>query len=129
MSGPDPAPGDMEGMRGLQGIALAGRFVLELAAVAALAWWGIKTGSDDVSRGVLAVLAVGALIVVWALLIAPRARNGIPPRTRWIIGTGLLLLGPVALYSVGSVDLALLFLALVAIDTFVVLWLDAQPGA
>ena len=49
-------------------------FLLELAALAALCWWGFATGA-----GVVAVaLGVGAPVaaaVVWGLFAAPRARH------------------------------------------------------
>ncbi|MFN8518855.1 MAG: DUF2568 domain-containing protein [Chloroflexota bacterium] len=74
----------------IQKAALAGRFLLELAGVAALVWWGIKVGTDDISRAGLALLAGGGLVVVWALVVAPKARNPLSPMTRWLIGTVLL---------------------------------------
>lgn len=119
---------DWERMQTVEKVALAGRFLLELAGVAALAWWGIKVGTDDISRAVLAVLAGGGLIVVWALVVAPKARNPLPPLTRWLIGTVLLMVAAVALWVVGPQELAILFAVLVAIDTAVLLWIDTQRG-
>lgn len=117
---------DWERLRTIQKVALAGRFLLELAAVAALVWWGIKVGTDDISRLGLAVLAGGGLIVVWALVVAPKARNPLAPMTRWLIGTVLLMVAAVALWVVGPQELAILFAVLVAIDTAVLLWLDMR---
>ena len=101
----DQADG-MGRMRGAEGLALTLRFVLEIGAVAALAWWGIKVGTDDLSRAGLAIFAAVLFIVVWALVVAPKARNPLSPMTRWLIGTGLLLLAVVALWTVGPVELA-----------------------
>jgi hypothetical protein len=122
--------GQTDRFQGVQGIALVGRFLLEIAAVAALVWWGIKTGTDDLSRAGLAVLAAGALILVWALVVAPKARNPLSPLTRWLIGTALLMIAVVALWSVGPAELAILFGVVVVVDTAVLLWYDYQrpPG-
>jgi len=124
MSRSSSAPDDWQRMRTVEKAALALRFLLEIAGVAALAWWGIKVGSDDVSRILLAVVAGGGLIVVWALLVAPKARNPLSPLTRWLLGTVLLMLAAVALWSAGAQEAALVFGALVAVDTAVLLWLD-----
>lgn len=124
MTRSSPAPDDWQRMRTIEQLALALRFLLEVAGVAALAWWGIRTGSDDVSRTLLAVVAAGGLIIVWALLVAPKARNPLSPLTRWLLGTVLLMLAAVALWTAGAPEAALVFGALVAVDTAVLLWLD-----
>jgi hypothetical protein len=119
---------DWERMETIEKVALAGRFLLELAGVAALVWWGVKVGTDDISRAGLALLAGGGLVVIWALVVAPKARNPLSPMTRWLIGTVLLMVAAVALWSVGEEELAVLFAVLVGIDTAVLLWLDAKRG-
>lgn len=119
---------DWERLQPIEKVALAGRFLLELAGVAALVWWGIKAGTDDISRAGLALLAGGGLVVVWALVVAPKARNPLSPLTRWLIGTVLLMVAAVALWTVGEEELAILFAVLVGIDTAVILWLDTQRG-
>lgn len=119
---------DWQRMQTIEKVALAGRFLLELAGVAALVWWGIKVGTDDISRAGLALLAGGGLILVWALVVAPKARNPLPPLTRWLIGTVLLMVAAVALWTVGEEELAVVFAVLVGIDTAVLLWLDTRRG-
>lgn len=117
---------EWERMETTKKVALAVRVLLELAGVAALVWWGIKVGTDDISRAGLALLAGGGLVLVWALVVAPKARNPLSPMTRWLIGTVLLMVAAVALWVVGPQELAILFAILVAIDTAVLLWLDAR---
>jgi Na+/melibiose symporter-like transporter len=117
---------DWERLQTIQKVALVGRFLLEVAGVAALVWWGIKVGTDDVSRAGLALLAGGGLIVIWALVVAPKARNPLSPMTRWLIGTVLLMVAAVALWTVGPQELAVLYALLVGIDTAVLLWIDAR---
>jgi Na+/melibiose symporter-like transporter len=116
-------------LRGVSGIALALRFLLELAGVAALAWWGIQTGTDDVGRAVLAIGAAGSLVVIWGLVVAPKARNRLAPRVRWLIGSGLLLVAAGALWAVGSTVAAALFAVLIVVDTLILLALDRDPTA
>jgi Na+/melibiose symporter-like transporter len=122
----DRARTEWERMEGLEKGALVLRFLLEVAGVAALAWWGIKVGSDDLSRAGLAIIAAGGLIVIWALVVAPKARNPLSPTTRWLIGTVLLMVAAVALWTVGPQELAILFAVLVAIDTAILLWIDTH---
>jgi hypothetical protein len=122
----DRARTEWERMEGLEKGVLVLRFLLEVAGVAALAWWGIKAGSDDLSRAGLAIIAAGGLIVIWALVVAPKARNPLSPTTRWLIGTVLLMVAAVALWTVGPQELAILFAVLVAIDTAILLWIDTH---
>ena len=72
-------------------ISLATRFILELVGIALVAWLG---AAAPVAGPVRALLVVGlpiALIVVWGLVVAPKANNVLPLRARELIGTGLLL--------------------------------------
>lgn len=116
-------------LSGLSGVALGLRLVLEIAGVISLAWWGINTGSDDLSRAGLAIAAAGGLIVVWALIVAPKARNPIALPTRMLIGSALLLVAARALWVVGPELLGIVFAVLVVIDTLVIVWLDREPAA
>ena len=71
-------------------------------------------------------IAGGGLVVIWALVVAPKARNPLSPMTRWLIGTVLLMVAAVALWTVGLPELAVLFAVLVAIDTAILLWIDTH---
>ncbi|HSP71736.1 MAG TPA: DUF2568 domain-containing protein [Gaiellaceae bacterium] len=55
---------------------LALRFLLELAALAALAWWGAGV------HVAVAVLAPLAFAVLWGLFVAPKARIELPLAAR-----------------------------------------------
>jgi uncharacterized protein DUF2568 len=57
----------------LEGANLALRFLLELSALAATAYWGYDTGSG-LTRWVLAVVVPAIVVVVWALFLSPKAR-------------------------------------------------------
>ena len=126
MNDQDRAATEWDRMERLEKGALVLRFLLEVAGVAALVWWGIKVGTDDLSRAGLAIIAGGGLVVIWALVVAPKARNPLSPMTRWLIGTVLLMVAAVALWTVGLPELAVLFAVLVAIDTAILLWIDTH---
>lgn len=118
-----------ERISGVAGAAYALRLLLELAGLVAVAWWGIQTGSDSLSRAVLAIGAAALLAVSWGLVVAPRARNDLKPRTRWIVGSVLLLVAAGMLWVVGPAVLAVIFAVLIVIDTIVVLRLDRDPAS
>ncbi|MFF3603996.1 DUF2568 domain-containing protein [Streptomyces sp. NPDC002463] len=53
-------------------------FLLELAALAVLAWWGWESAEHVVLRLLLAVAAPALAALVWGLFAAPRARFRVP---------------------------------------------------
>ncbi|MEU2235018.1 YrdB family protein [Streptomyces vietnamensis] len=53
-------------------------FLLELAALAALAWWGWDSAENVALRLLLAVAAPAVAAVVWGLFAAPKARFRVP---------------------------------------------------
>jgi Protein of unknown function (DUF2568) len=56
---------------------LALRFIVELAALGGLAYWGAHTGSG-IASVILAVAAPLAAAVVWGLYAAPKASRRLP---------------------------------------------------
>jgi hypothetical protein len=50
------------------------RFALELAALAAFAYWGVKTGGTLATQIVLAVALPIVAAMAWGLLVSPKAR-------------------------------------------------------
>ncbi|MFE5597058.1 DUF2568 domain-containing protein [Streptomyces sp. NPDC056549] len=53
-------------------------FLLELAALAVLAWWGWEAAENAALRLLLAVAAPALAAVVWGLFAAPKARYRVP---------------------------------------------------
>lgn len=88
---------------------LAVRFLLELAALAALGYWGYQTGSGSFSRIALAIGAPLLAAVVWGLFVAPKATFA----TRGALRLGLQLLvfgaAALALANAGQTTLAIVF--------------------
>jgi fermentation-respiration switch protein FrsA (DUF1100 family) len=98
-------------------ISEALRFFLELGAIVALSYWGVHASADLPVQAVLAVGAPVALIVVWALFIAPRAVYPISRLAQAIAGGLLLEIAAVALVIAGLPLVGFVFGGLIAIDT------------
>jgi hypothetical protein len=84
------------------------RFVLELAAFAAIGYWA-WTAADGWLRPVLTVAAVGAVIVVWGLFVSPKAKVDTPAWARFAIEVAVWIAAGAALYAAGSEGLAIGF--------------------
>lgn len=102
-------------MRVSMGEAL--RFVLELGGIVALGFWGLHASKDLPIQVILAIGAPAALIVVWALFVAPRAVYPMPRLAQAITGGLLLEIAAVALVIAGQPLVGLVYGGLVAIDT------------
>lgn len=59
-------------MKTIVGINLGIRFILEMAMLGVLAYWGYETG-EGAMRWLLLVLAPAAAIVLWGLFVSPKA--------------------------------------------------------
>lgn len=87
------------------------RFLTELALLAGVAWLGALLGHGGWPSVVLAILAVGIVVVLWGRLIAPRANRRLSDPARLIVeivlfaGTaaGLAALGHPIVALVGGV--------------------------
>jgi hypothetical protein len=62
----------------IKGANLLLRFLLELFALGALGYWGLKTGSATITKVVLGCGAPVVAAVLWGTFVSPRA----PPRPR-----------------------------------------------
>ena len=87
---------------------LALRFLLELCALAAAAYWG-ATGDGGRGRRVLLAVAVPVLVgVVWMLFVAPGATLDTPPVLRFLLELALFAAAASALLHRGHLVLAAL---------------------
>jgi hypothetical protein len=97
-------------------LTLTVRFLLELAMLAALAYWGAFVGE----RGVAVVLGVGAPLgaaLVWGAFVAPKARW--PVRTPIRVAVELVLFGiaSAGLVATGHPALGALLFAAAAVTS------------
>jgi hypothetical protein len=74
------------------------RFLLELAGIAAFGVWGLTVSTSPI----IAVVAVVAAVVVWAVVVAPRTRNGLSQPQKDVVGTAILLVAAAALVAAGN---------------------------
>lgn len=104
----------------LKPVNLAVKFLLELAAFAALAYWGATTG-PGVWAVLLAVAAPLAAVIVWGLFAAPRARRRLPRPARAPLELAVFRLAvpglaAVGLAAAGAVTLAVIFGVVVIVN-------------
>ncbi|MCX5311099.1 YrdB family protein [Streptomyces sp. NBC_00154] len=77
-------------------------FVVELAALACLSWWGFHAGGGNLARQLLLAFAIPALaIALWGLFAAPRARIRLPLAGVLSVKAVVLGGGAFGLYRVG----------------------------
>ncbi|MFG3525858.1 YrdB family protein [Streptomyces sp. NPDC047917] len=92
-------------------------FVVELAALAALARWGFATGDGVAGRLLLGVGTPVAAAVVWGMFAAPRARFR-PPLVGVLLVKAVVLGGGVyAVHAVGDSVAAVCFGVVVVVNT------------
>ncbi len=85
---------------------LALRFLLELCLVAALGYWGFKTGQGWIAKSGLGIGAPLLAAVVWGAFIAPKAAWLLPNPWLLILELALFSLAGAALYLAGQPILA-----------------------
>ena len=101
------------------------RFVTELAGIAAIGYAGFQVAGPMPVRAIAGIGGALALIVTWALVVAPNTVNGLTQPQKDLIGTGLLLLAAVALAVAGQLRLAIAF-AIVVIGNTALLFVFGQ---
>jgi hypothetical protein len=92
------------------------RFVLELCALAALAYWGYQTGTGPGQKIGLAIGAPLLMAVVWALVVSPKAVLALPAPVPLLLGVALLGLAALALAAAGRPTLAIGFGVIVVLN-------------
>lgn len=103
-------------MPAARAVNLAVRFLLELAMLAALAYWGLHTG-DSLPVDVL--LGVGAPVVaaaVWGTFAAPRSDRRLSGPALVAVQLTLLGAGAVALAAAGRTALAVVFAIVIVVN-------------
>jgi Protein of unknown function (DUF2568) len=99
----------------LRAANLALKFLLELAAFAALAYWGATTGGGAASI-LLAVAAPAVAVALWAVFAAPRSERRLGEAVRIPFEIAVFAVAVVALVAAGAPVAALLLAALVLLN-------------
>jgi hypothetical protein len=105
------------------------RFLLELCALAAVAYWGSQVSSSTVVNVIVAIAAPLALATIWGVWLAPNSRRRLARPARTVLELAVLAAAVVALVAVGATLLALA-LTVVAVANGLLLhhWvLDDEP--
>lgn len=97
-------------------IALTLRFLLELAAIAAVGWWGLTLDAPVLVRVIVGLAAPLAVILAWGAVVAPRARFDGPAWVRLAVEAVVWVAAAAALGAVGAPGLAVAFAVLVVAD-------------
>ncbi len=84
------------------------RFLLELAALAAVGYWGLNAGEGALGW-VVAIVAVSVVIAVWALFVSPKHTIETSKPVEFAIEAAVWLAAGAAIYATGSGALALAF--------------------
>lgn len=102
-------------LRGLSAANLAVKFLLELYALALLAYWGAAAGKGVLSV-VLAIAAPLAMILVWGVFAAPRSARRLPTSARIPLELAVFALAAAAGYGAGAHVSAILFAAVTLVN-------------
>lgn len=107
-------------------VNVAARFVLELAGLACVGWWGATASDTMIVRVLLAVGGVAVFAVIWGRFLAPTANSGLDRRQKNIVGTLVLLVAAGTLAAAGQAALALVYAVLIVVNAGFILVLGDQ---
>ena len=96
----------------MRSLILAMRFLTELCALAALGYWGLRTG-EGVMKWVLGIGAPLLAAVLWSLFVAPGTTA--PVALRVIVEVAVFGTAAAALYVTGQRSLAVIFVIMVVV--------------
>ena len=100
-----------------RGANLGLRFLLELATLGALGWWGVDTGGSTVAKVVLGIGLPLIVAIVWGRFISPKASVNVS-RPMWLTLQALIFgIAALALASVWSVWAGVAFAIVVVVNT------------
>jgi hypothetical protein len=98
---------------------LALAFLLELCALVALGYWGVRTGGGPVTKTALGIGAPLFAAILWGVFAAPRAPVSVP-----LVGLGVKVIvfgsAVAALYTTDHRGLAMAFAVIVLLNSLLV---------
>jgi hypothetical protein len=92
-------------------------FVLEVIALALLAWWGFATGGNLVVKILLGLGTPLAAAVLWGMFAAPKARFKVPIAGVLVVKALVFAAGALALWALHYAGLGIGFAALALVNT------------
>jgi hypothetical protein len=110
-------------MATLKAINLGLSFLLELAMLAAFAYWGFQAVDNPWLRWVAAIGLPLVVFVIWGLLLAPRAGKRVDGNLGIPVSFGLFFLAAMALLTTNHPVLGAAMLVLTVVNrTLLVVW-------
>ncbi len=106
----------------LQGANLAVRFVLELSALAALAYWGFSLNASVAVRVLAGLGAPVVAAVLWGMFASPRAAVPVPDGVQLLVQLGTFTVAVAALAFAGRPQLAWGFGIAAAVNAGLLAW-------
>lgn len=100
----------------LKGLNATVSFLLELAMLAALAYWGFNTVENTLVKLLLGIGASAIAIVVWAIYNAPRSARRLPPVPRILLSLLMFTVAALALAAAGQTTWAVVFMVVALIN-------------
>jgi hypothetical protein len=102
-------------MAGLKAANLGLKFVLELAVIAAFAYWGASR-SPVILAVILAIVIPALFVAAWGIWAAPRSPRRLPRQTRVPFELGCFALAAVALIAAGATLAGIAFAVVAALN-------------
>ena len=103
-------------MEAIKSVNLAVRFLLELCVLAAVGYWGFKTGSGWFLKILLGIGAPLLIAVIWGMFGAPKAANHLTGISLLALEVVVFGSGVAALYATRNYSLAWSFAAILVIN-------------
>ncbi len=105
----------------IKSVNLVLRFLPELCALVALAYWGFQTGRGLIVKIGLGIGAPLLAAVAWAMLVAPNAAVHLPGLMPFALGLVILVLAAVALAAARHPFLLVILGAIVVLNAALIL--------
>ncbi len=101
----------------LKPINLALAFLLELALLAAFAYWGFNTGDSTAIHIVLGIGVPVLVAVIWGIFMAPSSQRRLNGAAYLVVKVVLFGLGVAALVAAGQTTLGVVFAVVFVVNT------------
>ena len=104
-------------------VNLALSFLLELYLLAAVGYWGFKTGTGLLPHILFGIGLPIGIIVLWGIFLAPASTRKLPGVIGLILKLILFALASSALYSTGQTTLAIILAGVFLVNSaLAILW-------
>ena len=100
-----------------RGLNLALAFLIEIAALAALCWWGFRVSGATWLKVLLGIGAPIVAAIVWGLFAAPRAKFHLSMGPKLVVKAIVFAAATVALIASGQLILGIVFAVIVIANT------------